>query len=157
METWCDSLHDWNAVVDGYVLFRKDRPAWWGDAVALYVRDLQVCIKLYLGGMMKKWRTYGWELRGRLKWLTLIWVFITGHLIRRRKLMRPSTDSWKYPCNHRHCFSWKTSATLWFAGEGTLPCNTWSSRFLQCVEDNFLMQVVEEPMRRCVLLRPTWI
>ena len=109
------------------------------------------------GGMMNEWRTYGWELRGRLKWLTLIWVFITGHLIRRRKLMRPSTDSWKYPCNHRHCFSWKTSATLWFAGEGTLPCNTWSSRFLQCVEDNFLMQVVEEPMRRCVLLRPTWI
>lgn len=29
---------------------------------------------------------------------------------------------------------------------------TQSSRFLQCVDDNLLMQVVEEPMRRAVLL-----
>ncbi|GAB0208110.1 PDZ domain-containing protein 2 [Grus japonensis] len=26
-ETWWDSSHDWTAVMDGYVLFRKDRPA----------------------------------------------------------------------------------------------------------------------------------
>ncbi|GAB0204056.1 hypothetical protein GRJ2_002871200 [Grus japonensis] len=26
-ETWWDSSHDWNAVMDGYILFRKDRPA----------------------------------------------------------------------------------------------------------------------------------
>jgi len=25
-ETWWDSSHDWNAVMDGYTLFRKDRP-----------------------------------------------------------------------------------------------------------------------------------
>jgi len=25
-ETWWDSSHDWHAVMDGYRLFRKDRP-----------------------------------------------------------------------------------------------------------------------------------
>jgi len=25
-EKWWDSSHDWNAVMDGYVLFRQDRP-----------------------------------------------------------------------------------------------------------------------------------
>jgi len=25
-ETWWDSLHDWNDVMNGYTLFRKDRP-----------------------------------------------------------------------------------------------------------------------------------
>ena len=27
IDTWWDSSHDWNAVMDGYILFRKDRPA----------------------------------------------------------------------------------------------------------------------------------
>ncbi|GAB0204256.1 hypothetical protein GRJ2_002891200 [Grus japonensis] len=34
-ETWQDSLHDWNAVMDGYILFRKDRPAMRGGRLAL--------------------------------------------------------------------------------------------------------------------------
>jgi len=25
-ETWWDNSHDWHAVIDGYRLFRKDRP-----------------------------------------------------------------------------------------------------------------------------------
>lgn len=35
-ETWWDSLHDWNAVLDDYVLFRKERPTRQGVRVALY-------------------------------------------------------------------------------------------------------------------------
>jgi len=38
-ETWWDSSHDWNAVMDGYTLFRKDRPKRRGGGVALYVRE----------------------------------------------------------------------------------------------------------------------
>jgi len=30
---------DWNAVIDGYLLFRKDKPARQGGGVALYVRE----------------------------------------------------------------------------------------------------------------------
>ncbi|GAB0207210.1 hypothetical protein GRJ2_003186600 [Grus japonensis] len=48
-ETWWDSSHDWNAVMDGYILFRKDRPARRGGGVALYVREQLKCIKFCLG------------------------------------------------------------------------------------------------------------
>ncbi|GAB0202653.1 hypothetical protein GRJ2_002730900 [Grus japonensis] len=41
--------HDWNAVMEGYVLFRKDRPARRGGGVALYVREQLECIELCLG------------------------------------------------------------------------------------------------------------
>jgi len=34
-ETSWDSSHDWNDVIDGYALFRKDRPARQGGGVAL--------------------------------------------------------------------------------------------------------------------------
>ena len=48
-ETWWDSSHDWNAVMDGYRLFRKDRRTRWGGGVALYVREQLECIQLCLG------------------------------------------------------------------------------------------------------------
>ncbi|GAB0208991.1 hypothetical protein GRJ2_003364800 [Grus japonensis] len=48
-ETWWDSSNDWNAVMDGYILFRKDRPARQGGGVVLYVREQLECIELRLG------------------------------------------------------------------------------------------------------------
>jgi len=48
-ETWWDSSHDWNAVMYGYRLFRKDRPTRRGGGVALYVRQQLECIELCLG------------------------------------------------------------------------------------------------------------
>jgi len=48
-ETWWDSLHDWNAVMDGYRLFRKGRSTSQGGGVALYVREQLECIELCLG------------------------------------------------------------------------------------------------------------
>ena len=48
-ETWWDSSHDWNAVADGYIIFRKDRPTRQGGGVALYVREQLECIELCLG------------------------------------------------------------------------------------------------------------
>jgi len=48
-ETWSDSLLDWNAVMDGYTLFRKDRPTRRGGGVALCVREHLACIELCLG------------------------------------------------------------------------------------------------------------
>jgi len=46
---WWDNSHDWNAVIDGYLLFRKDRPARRGGGVALCVREQLQHIKLCLG------------------------------------------------------------------------------------------------------------
>lgn len=48
-ETWWDSSHDWNAVRDGYDLFRRDRPARGGDGTALYVREQMGSVELCLG------------------------------------------------------------------------------------------------------------
>ncbi|GAB0185698.1 hypothetical protein GRJ2_001035100 [Grus japonensis] len=47
-ETGWDSSHDWSAVMDGYILFRKDRPAQQSGGVALYVREQLERIKLCL-------------------------------------------------------------------------------------------------------------
>ena len=48
-ETWWDSSHDWNAVTDGYVLFRNDRPARRGGGAALYGREQLECVELCIG------------------------------------------------------------------------------------------------------------
>ncbi|XP_014139263.1 tetraspanin-5 isoform X2 [Falco cherrug] len=46
-------------------------------------------------------------------------IAVTGHLIRKRKSMRPCTDSWREPHDHRPWFSRGTSATLTSAGKTT--------------------------------------
>lgn len=43
-ETWWDSSHDCNVVMDAYVPFRKDRSVRQGGGVALYVRQQLKCI-----------------------------------------------------------------------------------------------------------------
>jgi len=53
-ETWWDSSHDWNAVIDGYRLFRKDRTTRQGGGVALYVREQLEGIELCLGADEKR-------------------------------------------------------------------------------------------------------
>ncbi|PKU30367.1 rna-directed dna polymerase from mobile element jockey- hypothetical protein [Limosa lapponica baueri] len=80
-ETWWDRSQDWNAVMDGYVLFRKDRP-------------------------------------GSSKALVLMGDF-----------------------NHPDI--------CW---EGYTARHVQSRRFLQCIDDNFLTQLVEEATRTGVLL-----
>ena len=49
-ETWWDNSHDWHAVMNGYRLFRKDRPTRRGGGVALYVKEQLECIQLCPGG-----------------------------------------------------------------------------------------------------------
>jgi len=48
-ETWWDSSRDWNAVIDSYLFFRKDRPTRRGGGLALYVREQLECIEFCLG------------------------------------------------------------------------------------------------------------
>lgn len=57
-DTWRDSSRDWNSVMDGYVLFRKDISARQSSGVVLYVREQLEYIEFCLG-MMNKWRVYG--------------------------------------------------------------------------------------------------
>ena len=48
-EMWWDSSHEWNAAMESYVLFRKDRLGKRGEGVVLQVRDQLECIELHLG------------------------------------------------------------------------------------------------------------
>ncbi|PKU46846.1 nipped-b-like protein [Limosa lapponica baueri] len=45
-ETWWDDTHNWSAALDGYKLFRRDRPGRRGGGVALYVRECFDCLEL---------------------------------------------------------------------------------------------------------------
>ena len=41
-ETWWDSSHDWNAVMEGCVLFRQDWSGRQGGGIVLYVRATEM-------------------------------------------------------------------------------------------------------------------
>ncbi|PKU34390.1 rna-directed dna polymerase from mobile element jockey-like [Limosa lapponica baueri] len=45
-ETWWDDGHNWNAAMDGYKLFRRNRQGRRGRGVALYIRECFDCIEL---------------------------------------------------------------------------------------------------------------
>ncbi|GAB0175730.1 hypothetical protein GRJ2_000038200 [Grus japonensis] len=103
-ETWWDSSHDWNAVMDGYIVFKerqasKARPPDQEEEVnEAFYRQLEVA--------------------SRSQALVLIWDF-----------------------NHPD-ICWKRNSAR----------HAESRRFLQRTDDKFFTQVVEEPMRRGVLL-----
>ena len=48
-ETWWDSSREWNAVMEGYVPFRRNRLGKRGGGVVLYVREQLECSQLQLG------------------------------------------------------------------------------------------------------------
>jgi len=146
-ETWWDNLRDWHDVMDGYRLFKKDRPTRRGGGVALYVKEQLECIEPCLGANRNKLRACGLELRDRLIRVTLLWVCTTGHLTRKRNLMRASTGSLQAASQ---------SQALVLMGDFNHPDISWedhtarqaqSRRLLQNIDNKFLMQVVEE--QRC--------
>ncbi|GAB0203090.1 hypothetical protein GRJ2_002774600 [Grus japonensis] len=145
-ETWWDSSHDWTAVMDGYVLFRKDRPARRGGGAALYVRELE-CIELCIG--MDEERVE--SLQVRIKGQANMGVYYRP----------PDQEEKADEAFYRQLEVASQSQALVLMGDFNHPDICWkgntarhaqSRRFLQSTDDNFLTQVVEEPARRGVLL-----
>ena len=151
-ETWWDSSHDWNVVMEGYVLFRKDRLARRGGGVALYVREQLECIELHLG-------------EGDVA-VESLWVRIKGQAGMGDTVVGvyyrpPDQEEEVDEAFHKQLKVASQSQALVLMGDFNYPDICWKSnvarharsrRFLQCVEDNFLMQMVEEPTRGGVLL-----
>lgn len=48
-EVLWNSSHDWNVVMKGYTLFRRDRPGRHSGGIALFVQQHLECIELCLG------------------------------------------------------------------------------------------------------------
>ncbi|PKU42988.1 glycerol kinase [Limosa lapponica baueri] len=92
-------------------------------------------------------------LKGGQGQVTLYCGSASGHLIRKTKCMRPSTD--------RQTGAASRSRALVLMGDFNHHDTCWrdntsglkqSRMFLECVDDNFLLQVTEQPMRRGAML-----
>jgi len=99
--------------------------------------------------MRNELRAYGLELRERLTWVTLWWVW------------PPDQEEEVDEAFYRQLQVASQSQALFLMGDFNHPDITWedhtarqvqSRRFLQSIDDNFLMQVVEEPTRKGALL-----
>ena len=80
--------------MDGYVLFRKDRPARRGGGVALHWSGQPGCIELCLAVDAEQIASLWVRIKGQASMGDTV-VFATGHLLRKRKSVWPSTDSWQ--------------------------------------------------------------
>ncbi|GAB0205541.1 hypothetical protein GRJ2_003019700 [Grus japonensis] len=142
-ETWWDNSHDWSAAMDGYKLFRRDRQGRRGGGVALYVRDCFDCIELS-----------DWDDK-----VECLWVRMRG---RAHKALLgvcyrpPNQDEEVDEAFYKRLAEVSQSLALVLMGDFNLPDVCWeystaerkqSRRFLECVEDNFLRQLVSKPTR----------
>jgi len=151
-ETWWDSSHDWHAAMDGYRLFRKDRPTRRAGGVALYLREQLECIELWLGT----------DEEG----LESLWVKIKGQphmgdVIVGVYYRSPDQNEEVDEAFYKQLQAASQSQALVLMGDFNHPDISWEDhtarhtqprRFLQSIDDNFLMQVVEEPTRKGALL-----
>ena len=138
--------------MEGYVLFRKDRPGKQGRGVALYVKEQLECTQLHLG----EGEEQGESLWVRIKGQAGMDDTVVGVYYRSTDQVE-DIDKAYYKKLEVASRSW----TLVLMGDFNHPDICWisnsarhvqSKQFLQCVEDNFLMQVVEELTRWGVLL-----
>ncbi|PKU44704.1 glycerol kinase [Limosa lapponica baueri] len=158
-ETWCDESHDWSVAIEGYKLFRRDRRERRGGGVTLYVKEWieseEISIKPSLVSVER---------------VESLWVTVKGQTNMRYTVVGvyyrpPDQDGEVHEVfyNQLQVASQLQALVLvvlgsWFLNHPDIcwkvytDRNTQSRRFLQCVDDNFLTQLVEEPMRREALL-----
>ncbi|GAB0207545.1 hypothetical protein GRJ2_003220200 [Grus japonensis] len=144
-ETWWDDSRDWSAAMDGYKLFRRDRQGRRGSGVALYVRECFDCI----------------EPKDCDDKVECLWVRMRGKANKADILLGvcyrpPNQDEEAAEAFYKGLEEVSQSLALVLMGDFNLPDVCWkyntaerkqSRRFLECVEDNFLTQLVSEPTR----------
>ena len=138
---WWDDLHNWSAAMDGYELFRRDRQGRRGGGVALYVRECFDCLELDDGNDR----------------VECFWVRIRGKANKADIMVGvcyrpPNQDEEADEIFSKQLGEVSQVLALVLVGEFNLPdvCRNaaerkQSRRFPQCVEENFLTQLVREP------------
>ncbi|KAJ7424185.1 hypothetical protein BTVI_07574 [Pitangus sulphuratus] len=148
-ETWWDDSHDWSTAMDGYKLFRRDRQGRRGGRVALYVRESLDSVELEVSN--NKVECLWIKIRGKAD-------ILVGVCYR-----PPSQDDEGGELFYRQLADVSKSLALVLVGDFNLTDICWelhaaekrqSRRFLECIEDNFLLQLVNEPTRGGALLDP---
>jgi len=144
-ETWWDDSPDWSAAMNGYKLFRRDTQGKRGSRVALYARDCFDCIEL--GNFDNKVECLWVKMRGKANKADLL----LGVCYR-----PPNQDEEVDEVFYKRLAEVSQSVALVLVRDFNLPDICWkyntaerkqSGRFLECVEDNFLTQLVSEPTR----------
>ncbi|KAM9591180.1 uncharacterized protein ACIBXB_006077 isoform 1-T3 [Morphnus guianensis] len=149
-ETWWDNSHDWSAAMDGYKLFRRDRQGRRGGGVALYVRECFDCTELH--DCDDKVERLWVRMRGKANKADIV----LGVCYRPPDQVEETDESF-----YKRLAVVSESCARVLVGDFNFPDICWkyntavskqSRRFLECVEDNFLTQLVGEPTRGEALL-----
>ncbi|RMC08902.1 hypothetical protein DUI87_13896 [Hirundo rustica rustica] len=149
-EMWWDDSHSWSTALDGYKLFRRDRKGRRGGGVALYIRGV-----LDVTGI----ETNDDEVES-------LWVKIKGKANKADILLGvcyrpPNQDEEVDNLFYKQLNNVSGSSALVLVGDFNLPDIFWelntaekqqSRKFLECVEDNFLSQLVSKPTRGGTML-----
>ncbi|GAB0205919.1 hypothetical protein GRJ2_003057500 [Grus japonensis] len=137
-EMWWDGSYDWSVGMEGCRPFRKDRQGRQGGGVALYVNDQLKCMELHLG-MEEELTKSSWGVCYR----------------------PPDQGDQADETLYRQIGAASHSQALVLMGDFNHPDICWrgntaghkqSGKILECVDDNFLLQVIEEPTRRGAML-----
>ncbi|KAF1425232.1 hypothetical protein FQV24_0000448, partial [Spheniscus mendiculus] len=131
--------------MDGYKLFRRDRQGRRGGGVALYVRDCFDCLELDDG-----------DNRVECLWVRIREKANKADIMVGVCYRPPNQDEETDGIVYKQLGEVSQSLALILMGDFNLPDVCWkysteerkqSRRFLECVEDNFLTQLVSEPTR----------
>ncbi|GAB0207584.1 hypothetical protein GRJ2_003224100 [Grus japonensis] len=151
-ETWWDSSYDWSVGMEGYRLFRKDRQGRQGGGIALYVNDQLECMELHLGMEEEPTERLWVRIKGRAG---------AGDIIVGVCYRPPDQGDRADEAFYRQIGAASCSQALVLMGDFNHPDICWrdnaaeckqSRKFLECADDNFLLQMIEEPTRRGVML-----
>ncbi|GAB0209691.1 hypothetical protein GRJ2_003434800 [Grus japonensis] len=151
-ETWWDGSYDWSVGMEGHRLFRKDRQGRRGGGITLYVNDQLECMELHLGMEEELTESFWVRIKGRAG---------TGDTIVGVCYRPPDQEDQVDEDLCRQIQSESHSQALVLIGDFNHPDICWRDnaaghkqyrRFLECVDDNFLLQVIEEPTRRGAML-----
>ncbi|GAB0175856.1 hypothetical protein GRJ2_000050800 [Grus japonensis] len=154
-ETWWDGSYDWSVGMEGYRLFRKDRQdrqGRQGGGIVLYINDHLECMELHLGKDEEPTES--------------LWVRIKGStgavdIIVEVCYRPPDQGDRADEAPYRQIGAASRSQALVFMGDFNHPDICWrdnaaerkqSRKFLECVDENFLLQVIKEPTRRGAML-----
>ncbi|RMC20151.1 hypothetical protein DUI87_00997 [Hirundo rustica rustica] len=149
-ETWWDDSHSWSSALDGYKLFRRDRKGRRGGGVALYIK--------------KAFDAIGIDTND--DGVECPWVRIKGKANKADILLGvcfrpPNQEEEVDNLFYKQLENVSRSSTLVLVGDFNLPDICWelntaekrqSRKFLECMEDNFLSQLVGEPTRGRTML-----
>jgi len=150
METWWDYSHNWSAAMDGYKLFRRDRQRRKNTGVTLYVRECFNCPEFDDGNDSVEYLCV--RVRGKANKADIV----VGVYYR-----PPNQDEEADEIFYKHLGEVSGLLALVLVADFNFPDVCWkynradrkqSRRFLECVEDNFLTQLVSEPTMEGALL-----